>query len=488
MNAGTDTLWLDSLADRLGPQGLWRPGRAPSEAQWHAHMQDWRGRYEGQACAIARPATVDDVSWVVRACAAQGVSIVPQGGNTGLVGGGTPDPTGRQLLLSLQRLDRIRALDADNLSLTLEAGCTLARAQAAAADAGLLFPLSLASEGSCTIGGNLATNAGGTQVLRYGTARELCLGLEVVTADGSCWSGLSGLRKNNTGYDLRDLFIGSEGTLGIITAATVRLYPQPTGRATALVSCASLNDAMALLNRCRRRLDSGLTGFEVMAALPLALLGHHRPADASPLAPLREPGRDSTLPPWVVLIEHLSPHSQLQADSDLEQVLADALGAGEVGQAALAHTAQQRAAFWRVRESVPLAEKAEGWMVKHDIAVPTSAIPAFTERTGALISDHHPGARVVCFGHLGDGNLHYNVQPPDGHRDGDALLAFERAINGLVFDQVQAFGGTISAEHGIGQLRRDELARRGDPTGLALMRAIRQALDPHGVFNPGRVI
>ncbi|AWI53917.1 hydroxyacid dehydrogenase [Aquabacterium olei] len=461
-----------------------------SEAQADEHaryLSDWRQRYHGRARAIARPASTEEVATVVRLCAQHGVTIVPQGGNTGLVGGGVPDASGLQVVLSLSRLNRVLAVDAANLSMTVQAGCTLAQVQDAAAAAGLLFPLSLASEGTCTIGGNLATNAGGTQVLRYGTARELCLGLEVVTAHGEVLDALSSLRKNNTGYALRDLFIGSEGTLGIITAASLRLHPRPKGLCTALVACADMGAAVTLLQAARRDLDAGLTAFEVMEALPLSLVARHLPDAAHPIAPFNA-DPTSVPPPWLVLMEHTSSVSDTHAAESLQGWLDEVLTTGLAQNAALAHNEHQRRAMWGLRESIPLAEKTEGLMVKHDIGMPTSAVPAFVEEAGRAIAQRWPDARVVCFGHLGDGNLHYNVQPPALARSGPALAIFEGEVNALVFGLVMARGGTLSAEHGIGALRRDELARRADPVALATMKALKQTLDPTGLLNPGRVI
>ncbi len=486
---------LDSLAQRLGPQGLWqRPATetpsasTPAPDGWPAHESDWRGRYHGRALAIARPASVDDVAFVVQVCAQAGIAVVPQGGNTSLVGGSVPDDTGQQLVLSLQRMNQVLTVDPANLSMTVQAGCLLATVQETARTHGLLFPLSLAAEGSCTIGGNLATNAGGTQVLRYGTARELCLGLQVVTAQGEVLDQLTALRKNNTGYDLRDLFVGSEGTLGVITAASLRLHPLPRGSATCLLPCTDLSAAVAALGSARAHLDAGLTAFEVMGALPLQLLAAHAPQVAAPLATLTS---GDTLTSWVLLIEHQSATSPDMAQQQLTQWLCGP--AAEVAglhpdRAVLAHTDAQSLALWAVREHIPLAEKAEGLMVKHDIGLPTSAIPEFVATMQHAIAARWPGARIVCFGHLGDGNLHFNVQPPEGQRHADALAAFEPEVNAVVFDAVCARAGTISAEHGIGALRAQELQRRASPVALRLMRAIRQALDPEGLFNPGRLL
>jgi FAD/FMN-containing dehydrogenase len=455
---------LESLHAVLGDAGLLQGG------DLSVYESDWRKRYVGRALAVARPADAEQVAAVVRICAAHGVSLVPQGGNTGLVGGSTPDDSGRQIVLNLGRMNKVRALDVANLTATAEAG--------AATDADLLFPLSLAAEGSCTIGGNLATNAGGTQVLRYGNARELCLGLEVVTAKGEIWHGLSGLRKDNTGYDLRDLFIGSEGTLGIITAATLKLYPQPVAQMTALAACPTLEAAVDLLTLARARAGSSLTCFEVMNAFSLGLVRRHFPQ-------LRQPWADS---PWTVLLELSDSESETHARTLFEGLLESALGAGLAVDAAVAESQAQSNAFWHLREAIPLAQSAEGLNIKHDIALPVSAIPRFVAQTDALLTRTFPGVRLVDFGHLGDGNLHYNVQSPEGQSPDAFLAANEATINEIVYDQVGLHGGSISAEHGIGRLKRGELAERKSPVALHLMRAIKKALDPQGLFNPDRVL
>jgi FAD/FMN-containing dehydrogenase len=430
------------------------------------------------ALAVVRPGSTGEVAAVVKACAAHGTSVVPQGGNTGLVLGGIPDATGTQVVLSLARLNRIREIDAANLALTAEAGCVLQAVQEAAAAQGLLFALSLAAEGSCTIGGNLATNAGGTQVLRYGNARELCLGLEVVNAAGEVWDGLGGLRKDNTGYDLRDLIIGSEGTLGIITAATLKLHPQPAARMTALAACASLGDALALLQLAQQRAAATLTGFEVMNAFSLTLVRQHFAQLAQPLA----------IAPWTVLLELSDADSEAHGRAVLEGLLATALERGVIADAAVAESIAQSRTMWHLRESIPLAQAAEGLNVKHDIAVPVSRIPAFVAHTDALLHARWPGVRLVNFGHLGDGNLHYNVQAPEGVAPQEFLRCHEAAVNTAVYDAVMHFGGSISAEHGIGALKREELSQRKSAVALDMMRAIKHALDPHGVLNPGRVL
>ena len=448
-------------------------------ADLSAWEQDWRKRAYGRALAVVRPGSTAEVAAVVKACAAAGTAIVPQGGNTGLVVGGVPDDSGTQVLLSLTRLNRVRAIDGANLTMTVDAGCVLQNLQTAAADAGLLFPLSLAAEGSCTIGGNLATNAGGTQVLRYGNTRELCLGLEVVTAQGEVWDGLSGLRKDNTGYDLRDLFVGSEGTLGVITAATLKLYPQPAAKLTAWAAVPSLQAAVELLGLAQQRLAAGLTGFEVMGQFALSLVDKHFPQLRVPL------WRES---PYCVLLENSDFESEAHARGLFESLLETAFEQGTVTDAVVAENLTQAKGLWHIRESIPLAQAEEGLNIKHDISVPVSSIPAFCEATDAALQHAIPGMRLVNFGHLGDGNLHYNVQAPEGV-DGKAFLRDEEErINTLVFDAVARFGGSISAEHGVGSLKRDKLPHYKNPVALNLMRAIKAALDPQGLMNPGRVI
>jgi FAD/FMN-containing dehydrogenase len=443
-----------------------------------AYEQDWRKRWRGRALAVVRPGCTAEVAEVVKACAAAGVSLVPQGGNTGLVGGGVPDDQGRQVLLSLRRMTAVRALDADNLTLTVEAGCVLQGVQAAAEAQGLLFPLSLAAEGSCTIGGNLATNAGGTQVLRFGNARDLCLGLEVVTPAGRIWNGLSGLRKDNTGYDLRHLFIGSEGTLGIITAATLKLFPQPAATVTAMAACATLEAAVELLGLARNRLDAALTGFEVMNRFSLDLVARHFPALPQPLPTAA----------WTVLLEQSDAEGEAAARTRFENLLGAALEDGCVEDAVVAESLAQSRALWHVREAIPMAQAEEGLNIKHDISVPVSAIPRFVRQTDAALERHLPGIRLVNFGHLGDGNLHYNVQAPAGDDARTFLQMQETRINEIVYEAVQVFGGSISAEHGVGQLKREELRLRKSAVALDLMRQIKAALDPTGLMNPGRLL
>ncbi|MFP5467058.1 MAG: FAD-binding oxidoreductase [Gammaproteobacteria bacterium] len=444
-----------------------------------AWEQDWRKRAHGKALAVVRPGTTDEVAAVVRACALAGHSLVPQGGNTGLVVGSVPDSSGQQVVLSLTRLNHVRSMDGANLTMTVEAGCILQTLQETASKAGFLFPLSLAAEGSCTIGGNLATNAGGTQVVRYGNARDLCLGLEVVTAQGEVWHGLSGLRKDNTGYDLRDLFVGSEGTLGVITAATMKLYPLPAAQLTAWAAVPSLDAAVALLGLAHRHLGAGLTGFEVMGQFALGLVDRHMPQLRVPLWASH---------PYCVLLENSDSESEAHARTQFERLLESAFEDGIVSDAVVAESLQQAHQLWHIREAIPLAQAEEGLNIKHDISIPVSSIPAFCAETDALLQREIPGVRLVNFGHLGDGNLHYNVQAPAGGDAATFLRTQEARVNTLVFDQVHRFGGSISAEHGVGSLKAAKLPQYKDPVALGLMRSIKQALDPLAILNPGRVL
>ena len=450
-----------------------------TEGDLSAYELDWRKRSRGKSLAVVRPGSTAEVAQVVKACAAAGVSIVPQGGNTGLVVGSTPDDSGTQVVLSLQRMQAVRAVDAANLTMTVEAGCILQNLQDTAEKAGFMFPLSLAAEGSCTIGGNLATNAGGTQVLRYGNTRELCLGLEVVTADGEIWSGLSGLRKDNTGYDLRNLFVGSEGTLGIITAATLKLVPQPAAQLTAWAAVPSLDHAVTLLGLAHQHLGAGLTGFEVMGQFALGLVAKHYPQQRVPLY------QDT---PWCVLLENSDSESETHARERFEHLLELAMEQGCVTDAVVAENLAQARALWHVRESISMAQAEEGLNIKHDISIPVSRIPAFVLHTDALLTAQIPGVRLVNFGHLGDGNLHYNVQAP---ADGDTkafLRQEEERVNTLVYDAVEKFGGSFSAEHGIGGLKVHKLEKHKSPVALGMMRAIKLGLDPQNIMNPGRVL
>ena len=451
-----------------------------------AWEQDWRKRGRGKALAVVRPACTDEVARVVKTCAmfldanpTSDLSIVPQGGNTGLAVGSTPDGSGHQIVLSLQRMNSVRDLDADNLTITVEAGCILQNIQLRAEEANLLFPLSMASEGTCTIGGNLGTNAGGTQVLRFGNTRALCLGLEVVTAQGKVWQGLSGLRKDNTGYDLRDLFIGSEGTLGIITAATLKLQPLPASRLTAWVAVPSLAQAVQLLQLAHHRLGAGLTGFELMGQFALGLVAKH-------FSQLRVPLHLDS--PFCVLLENSGHEAEAQVRNQFEGLLETALAQDCITDAVLAENLSQSNQLWHLRESIPSAQTKEGLNIKHDISIPVSGIPDFVNATDALLQKVIPGVRLVTFGHLGDGNLHYNVQAPEGVDAAIFLRDHEEQVNTLVFDMVARFAGSISAEHGIGSLKIDQLEKYKSAVALEMMRAIKKALDPSNLMNPGRVI
>lgn len=466
---------LDTLQAALGPS------QVLTGADARPYVVDWRDRCQGEALAVVRPGSTDEVAAVVRLCAQAGIPVIPQGGNTGLCGGATPDDSGRAVILSLQRLNRIRGIDTDNDTMEAEAGCILQSVQQAAREARRLFPLSLAAEGSCTIGGNLATNAGGTQVLRYGTMRELTLGLEVVTAQGDIWRGLRGLRKDNTGYDLRDLFIGSEGTLGVITAATLKLYPVPVARCTALLALESIETAVAMLKRARAGFGPSLTGFELMAADCLKDVVRCFPQQRLPFD-----GPSAELP-WYALLELSDSESEAHAQERFEIVVGDAIEAGVVADAVIAMSDAQSHGLWHLRESIPLAEKEIGKSIKHDISIPVSRMAEFVQQTNAALLAAFPGIRNVIFGHLGDGNLHYNVAR-DADWTEEQLLARQHDVHALVHDRVHAVGGSISAEHGVGQLKRESLPRYKDPVEMALMHRIKAALDPQGIMNPGKVL
>ncbi len=445
------------------------------------HLTDWRQRYHGRALAVVRPENTQALAAVVRICAEEGIPVVAQGGNTGMVGGATPDESGRAIVLLTTRLNRVRAVDTDNDTITVEAGCILQTVQEQAAAVNRLFPLSLAAEGSCTIGGNLASNAGGTQVLRYGNTRDLTLGIEVVGADGEIWNGLRGLRKDNTGYDLRDLYIGSEGTLGIITAATLKLFPLPAARCTALLAVPSVEHAVALLKRARAGFSAALTGFELMAGICLRMVAHHFPPQRIPFE------GESAQAPWYALLEISDAEGEAHARERFEVVLGEAIEGEEAFDAVIAESVAQSRALWHLRESITLAQAEAGKSVKHDVSLPISKIAAFVATTDALLQQRFPGLVNMTFGHLGDGNLHYNVGTSE--RFGNAeISAAQDAIYALVHDSVHAFDGSISAEHGVGQLKVDELRRYKSEVELRTMARIKQALDPLGILNPGKVL
>lgn len=445
------------------------------------YVVDWRGRYRGQALAVVRPASTQEVAAVVKVCAATKTPVVPSGGNTSLCGGATPDETGRAVVICLARLNKVRSIDTDNDTMTVEAGCILQSVQEAARAADRLFPLSLAAEGSCTIGGNLATNAGGTQVLRYGNTRDLALGLEVVTAEGEIWDGLRGLRKDNTGYDLRDLFIGSEGTLGIITAATLKLYPLPVAQRTAMLALNTMEDAITVLSRARAGFGASLTGFEVMMGSVLQAVVRLFPQQRLPFE------GESAQSPWFALLELSDSESAEHAQGRFEAVLGAAIEDGLVTDAAIAENIAQSKAMWHLRESIPLAEAELGKSIKHDVSIPISSIGKFVQVTNAALQQRFPGIQHIVFGHLGDGNLHYNVARAPNQTEQE-LLASQYDVYQLVHDSVHAHAGSISAEHGVGQLKRDELTRYKSALELKLMKQIKTALDPHGLMNPGKVL
>jgi FAD/FMN-containing dehydrogenase len=441
------------------------------------YLTDWRGRYHGNAQAVVRPGSTNEVAEVVRACADARVRIVAQGGNTGQVGGATPEPGSDAVVISLARMNRIRAIDADNATLTAEAGATLVAVQEAAADAGLMFPLSLAAEGSCTIGGNLSTNAGGTAVLRFGNARELTLGIEVVLADGRIWDGLRSLRKDNTGYDLKQLFIGAEGTLGIVTAAVLKLFPAPRTRATAFAALADVPSAIELLRSMKQSLGDRLVGFELISEPSLALTRHHFPALPDPL-----PGY-----PWYVLVQAEDSATDSPLAAELERALGEALERETVRDVAVAQSGEQAHTLWALRENIAEAQKRDGPNIKHDISLPVSAIPRFLDEAGNALTRTLPGLRFIIFGHLGDGNLHYNLAAPAGVEP-ETFLSSTPVANRIVHDLVAAHHGSISAEHGIGQQKRDELIRYKSAVEIDLMRALKGTLDPGALLNPGKVL
>jgi D-lactate dehydrogenase (cytochrome) len=442
------------------------------------HVTDWRRRYSGRPLAVVKPASTDEVAAILKLCAETRTPIVPQGGNTGLVGGATPDTSGRELIVNLARMSSVRGIDLANNTLTVEAGCTLASVQEAAREAGRLFPLSLASEGSCQIGGNLASNAGGTAVLRYGNARELVLGLEVVLPDGAIWDGLRGLRKDNTGYDLKQLFIGAEGTLGIITAAVLKLFPLPVGRVTAVAAIETPARAIELLGLLQANCGERLVGFELFSDFALGLVLKHYPESVAPFR---------TRHPQYALVELEDTQSAAAVRSLAESALGAAIERGTVRDVALAQSEAQAQALWALRANMSEAQTAEGKNIKHDVSVPVSRIAAFIEATDTALARTFPGVRMVTFGHLGDGNLHYNAAAPDGV-DPELWMQNLPGVNRIVHDSVAAFGGSISAEHGVGQAKREEILRYKSAIEMDLMRKVKAAIDPLGIMNPGKVL
>lgn len=462
---------LDRLTGIVDERGLLTTAEAMA-----GYLREWRGRFAPEAMAVVRPASTNEVAAVVAACAGAGVAIVPQGGNTGVVGGAVASAD--QIVVSLDRMDHVRNVDTDNDAITVEAGCILSEVKQAAERVGRFFPLSLASEGSARIGGNLATNAGGVNVLRYGNTRALTLGLEVVLADGRVWHGLSSLRKDNTGYDLAQWFIGSEGTLGIITAATLKLFPPLVQRATGFMALDDPAAGLRIFRQLQQASGDNLIACELISGLAVSLACRHIPGCQNPV--------DESAP-WYLLVDLASPADGNWLEEALEQTLEQGYEAGTIGDAAIAANLEQTAAFWHIRESVPEAQRREGASIKHDIAVPTASIPAFVAEATKAIESEMPGARVCPFGHLGDGNLHFNLcEPADGDRE--AFVAQWDRAHRLIYDVVARFDGSFAAEHGIGRLKLDELARYRSAVAVDSMRAIKHALDPDKLLNPGAIL
>ena len=461
------------LAAIVGERGM-----ITDDSAMAPYLSDWRELYQGGAVAVVRPGNTEEVAAVVKLCAETRTPIVPQGGNTGMCGAATPDKSGAAVVVALGRMNRIIDVNPLNNTMTLEAGVILANVQQAAADVDRLFPLSLGGEGSALIGGNISTNAGGINVLRYGNTRDLVLGLEAVLPDGRIWNGLRGLRKDNTGYDLKHLFIGSEGTLGIITKAVVKLFPRPHGNVTAF---AGLNDpaqAVELLSLLRAQVGDNISAFELISRNCLELVLKHIHGTRDPL---------QSAHPWYVLTELTDAREDTALRDNVEQALGNAIERGLVADVAIPENAAQGKALWRMRESIPDAAKNEGLVYRHDIAVAVNDIPKFIATASAALETQYPGVRIICFGHLGDGNLHFNAFVPGRERSDEAAQKMTD-VNRLVHDIVQTFGGSISAEHGIGQSKRGELAHYKSATELDLMRTVKQAIDPHNLMNPGKVL
>ncbi len=472
-HAKSGTNFLARLAGILGERGL-----ITASADMAPYLSDWREIFEGQAIAVARPANTDEVAAVVRLCAETRTPIVPQGGNTGMCGAATPDATGHSLVIALGRMNKIVELDALNNTITVEAGCILGNIQQAAAEADRLFPLSLGAEGSCQIGGNLSTNAGGINVLRYGNARDLVLGLEVVLADGRIWNGLRGLRKDNTGYDLKHLFMGAEGTLGIITKAVLKLMPRPAASIAAIAALPDPTCAVELLALLRQHCGDGLNAFELISRNCLDMVLRRIPGTRDPLAQAS---------PWYVLVEVSDMRAQDALRGEFERGLEAGIKCGLVSDAAVAESEIQANAFWRLRESIPEAARVEGLIYRHDVSVTVSRVPEFIATASRALEAAFSGVRIICFGHLGDGNLHFNAFVP-GRERSDVKARMMTDVNRLVHDIIYRFGGSVSAEHGIGQTKRAELANYKSPVELELMRTVKHALDPQNLMNPGKVL
>jgi FAD/FMN-containing dehydrogenase len=468
---------LPSLADRL-KERLGADAVLTAAADLAPYLTDHRRLYHGRAAAVVLPRSIDQISTLLSWCNQERIGVVPQGGNTGYCGGATPDESGEQIVLALARLSRIRSVDALNYSLIAESGCVLANVQKAAEAAERFFPMSLGSQGSCQIGGNLSTNAGGTSVLRYGMMRDLVLGLEVVLADGRVLSSLGSLRKDNTGYDLKALFLGAEGTLGVITAASLKLFPRIRSTATAFAAVASVQAAVDLLSALREQSGDRVSSFELIPRIGVELTARHIPGVKDPLG---------TRHVWYVLCELTSPRASEDLSQVLEQALAGALESGLVLDAALAQSERERAALWHLREHIPEAQRRDGASLKHDISVPVAALPQFVERASAWVGTHAPQGQLVAYGHVGDGNLHFNINQRPG-ADAREFLALGPTIQRAIHDLVRDFDGSFSAEHGIGRLKVNELEHYGSAVELDLMHTLKKALDPHGILNPGKVL
>jgi FAD/FMN-containing dehydrogenase len=464
---------LDLIRERLGSDAV-----LTEAADVEPCLVDHRGLYHGRAAAVVAPRTVDEVAALLAVCNAARIGVVPQGGNTSYCGGATPDESGRQIVLALRRLDRIREVDAAGYTLTAEAGCVLEAVRRAADSVDRLFPLALGSQGSCEIGGNIATNAGGTQVLRYGMMRDLVLGLEVVLADGRVLSSLSALRKDNTGYDLKSLFLGSEGTLGVVTAASLKLFAPVRAVAAAFIAVPDVRAAVDLLASLREATGELVSSFELIPRIAIELTTRHIPGVTDPL------GKPY---PWYVLCELGSSRAAEPCSALLEKALGAELERGRVLDAALASSERERAAFWRLRESVPEAQRRDGASLKHDISVPVARLPELIEHGSHCVREHVPDGRLVAYGHVGDGNLHFNVNQAPGS-DAAVFLARGAALMRAIHDLTARLGGSFSAEHGIGRLKIAELERYAPPVELELMRRVKRAFDPNAILNPGKVL
>lgn len=462
--------FISRLTEALGPKGV-----STDAHEIDPHISDWRGRWKGSTPVLVKPSSTEEVSKAMTLCAEYGLPVNPQGGNSGMVNGSVPQG---EVLISLKRMNKVRDVDTLNDSMTLEAGVVLTRAQEIADESGKLFPLSLGAQGVAMIGGLISTNAGGVGVLRYGMMRDLVLGIEAVLPDGRIWNGLRGLRKDNTGYDLKHLFIGAEGTLGIVTAATLKLFPKPAVRETAWAVVDTPAKAVELLQIAKKASGGAVTGFEIVPKLGLELVLKHIPDTRDPLP---------STAPWRVLIELSLPREEGARDM-IEQLLSDAIESGVASDAAICETEAQKAMVWKIRENIAVAERAHGKALKHDVSVPVSRVAEFMERGAAMAQSMKPGVDVIAFGHVGDGNIHFNITPPPG-ADQDAFVDKDGlAVSEAIHDLIASLNGSISAEHGIGRLKRDELAWRKSPVEMEMMRAVKKALDPQGRMNPGRVL